>query len=353
MSTDSTQQDSAPLLVRACRGEETERAPIWLMRQAGRSLPEYQAIRAEHSFVEIATTPELATEVTLQPVRRLGVDAAIVFCDILLPLEPMGAGFKFDDKPVLEQPIRARGQVDAMRRPESQDVYSYLHEALRRIRKELPAEIALIGFAGAPFTLANYLIEGGGSDENLETRKLMANDPGIVHALLELLSEATIEYLGGQVEAGAQALQIFESSGVVLGEEGYTNFALPYAQRVIEGAKAYGVPIIFFPRGCGDYLERFADCGADVIGIDWQTEIGNARQRLGGKTGIQGNLDPAALLGTPDSIEEKAAKILDDVGDTRGFIFNLGHGVLPTTPPENAEALVRAVKRLSQRRAGE
>jgi uroporphyrinogen decarboxylase len=342
---------SKPLLVRACRGEQVERVPVWIMRQAGRYLPEYQAVRRRAGFIEICSRPELAAEVTLQPVRRLGVDAAIIFHDILLPLRPMGAGFEFDDKPRLERPIRSREQVEAMRKPDPREAFALLCEALRLVRRELPPEVALMGFSGAPFTLANYLIEGGASSDNLETKKMIARDPKTVHALLDRLADAMVDFLGAQVDAGAQVLQIFESSGGVLAPRDYAEFALPYALRVIGMARAAGVPVIFFPRGCGAYIERFADCGADVIGVDWQTPLGEARRRLGDGVGVQGNLDPAALLGTPESIETKVAETLDEAGDRRGFIFNLGHGILPSTPPENAEALVRAVKELSAREA--
>jgi len=342
-----------PLLVRACRGRKTERVPVWIMRQAGRYLPEYRALRAKVGFVELCSTPELAAEAALQPVRRLGVDGAIIFSDILLPLRAMGAAFEFDDKPRLERPVRSRQQAEAIRPAESQAPFASLHEALRRARRALPSQTALIGFAGAPFTLADYLIEGGASADHLETKRFMRAEPQAMHGLLGRLAEAMIDHLRGQVEAGAQVLQIFESSGGVLEPKDYAEFALPCARRLIEGARRGGAPVIFFPRGCGAWLEMFADCSADVIGIDWQTPIGPARARLGGRKGIQGNLDPAALLGSPESIERKVGEILDEVGDLRGFIFNLGHGILPTTPPENAETLVRAVKRLSAERQGQ
>ncbi len=344
--------DPAPLLVRACRGEAVERAPVWIMRQAGRYLPEYQAVRARHGFVEICQTPRLAAEITLQPVERLGVDAAIVFNDILLPLRPMGAGFDFDDKPRLDRPIRTREQIEAIRPPaDSASAHAALHEALGLIRQALPPEVALIGFCGAPFTLANYLIEGGGSDDHAETKRMLRERPALVHALLGRLAAAMGEYLAGQVRAGAQVVQIFESSGGALGPDEYEEFALPYARRAIEGAKAAGAPAIFFPRGCGGYLERLADCGADAMGVDWQTGLAEANRRLGGRFVLQGNLDPSALLGSPETIERKAARILAEGREAPGFVFNLGHGILPATPPENARALVDCVKRLGRKEA--
>jgi len=340
---------SPPLLVRACRCEPVPRCPVWIMRQAGRFLPEYQAVRARHGFVEVCMTPDLAAEVTLQPVRRLDVDAAIIFHDILLLLRPMGAGFDFTDKPVLDRPIRTREQIAAIHPPQSQQPFAYLHEALRRTREQLPPEKALIGFAGAPFTLANYLIEGGGSHDSLETKKLLMTQPDLLQSLLRTLTDATIEFLIGQINAGAQVLQIFESSGGLLGPDDYAEFALPHVKRIIASLKPFNIPIILFPRGCGAYLELFADCGAHVIGIDWQTPLRTARGRLAEKTAIQGNIDPVALLGPRQLIEGKVAQIIDEMDNLRGFIFNLGHGILPSTPPENALIYVQAAKSLSER----
>lgn len=340
---------SHPLLVRALRRQAAERCPVWIMRQAGRYLPEYQAIRARHGFVEMCMTPELAAEVTLQPVRRLDVDAAIIFHDILLLLRPMGAGFDFTDKPVLARPIRTREQVESIRPPKSQNSFAYLHEALRLTRAQLPDDKALIGFAGAPFTLANYLIEGGGSRDSLETKSMLMRQPQLLKTLLERLTEATIGLLIGQVRAGAQVLQIFESSGGALSPSDYAEFALPYIHAILRALKPLNVPLIIFPRGCGAYLELFADCGAEAIGIDWMTPMGSARQRLAGRMAVQGNVDPMVLLGPREGIEPRMGALIEELGDLRGVVFNLGHGILPATPPENAEAFVRTAQTLSAR----
>ncbi len=342
-------QTNEPLLVRACRKQAVERCPVWIMRQAGRYLPEYQEIRAKHSFLDICMNPELATEITLQPVRRLDVDAAIIFHDILLLLRPMGAGFDFTDKPVLDRPIRTREQVQAIRPPDSMQAFSYFHEALQLTRSKLPADKALIGFSGAPFTLANYLIEGGGSADSHATKTMLFSEPSVLKMLLERIAEATVPFLASQVAAGAQVLQIFESSGGVLGPREYQEFAMPHVAKIIRDLRPLNVPIIFFPRGCGAYLEAFADCGADVIGIDWNTPLESARRRLAERTAIQGNLDPVALLGPREEIERRVGESIEELGDLRGVVFNLGHGILPATPPDHALAYVKAVKDLSAR----
>lgn len=330
--------------IEACRGRFVSPTPIWLMRQAGRFLPEYREIRAKADFLTICRTPELAAEVTLQPVRRLGVDAAIIFCDILVPLEMMGVRVRFDDAPAMEPCVRTQKAVDDLGMPEDQSGVAYLHKALRLAKSQLSPETALIGFAGGPFTLANYLIEGRSSHTNLETKRLLYTDPDVVHALLEKLTILTIDYLKGQVvEGGAQALQVFESSAAIIGPDDFEAFALPYARRVVEGVRGLGVPVVYFPRGGGASLERAATTGADVIGIDWQTSMAEACRRLPKEVAVQGNLDPLVLLGTRQEIRKRVLRIFDEVDPSRGFVFNLGHGVIPQTPPENAEYLVELV----------
>lgn len=346
----TTPANATTLLVRACRRESVERCPVWIMRQAGRFLPEYQKVRETAGFVEVCMTPELAAEVTLQPVRRLDVDAAIIFHDILLLLRPMGAGFDFTDKPVLNKPIRSRQQIEAIRPSPSQEPYEYLYEALRLTRSRLPPHKALIGFAGAPFTLANYLIEGGGSVDSHHTKQMLLHEPALVKSLLGRLAEATTQLLMGQVAAGAQVLQIFESSGGVLGPRDYEEFALPCVRQIIRDLKPLNVPLILFPRGCGAYLELFEDCGADVLGIDWLTPMGRAKQRLGHKMAVQGNLDPMTLLGPRELIERRVEELLDELVDLRGVVMNLGHGILPSTQPDHALAYVRAAQQFSARR---
>ncbi len=332
----------------ACRGRFQVPPPIWLMRQAGRFLPEYRKIREKADFLTICRTPELAAEVTLQPVRRLGVDAAIIFCDILVPLEMMGISLRFDDAPTMEPVVRTRKDVEALVLPEDQSHVEFLHEALRRVKAQLPEEVALIGFGGGPFTLANYLIEGGSSRTNLETKRFLFTDPEGFHALLEKLTALTIGYLKGQVEkGGAQALQLFESSAGILTPEDFEEFALPYAKRVLEEVKGLGVPLIYFPLGAGASLEKCAGVGADVLGIDWHTPMGEACRRIGPGIGVQGNLDPTVMVGTKTELKKRVLRVLEGVDDRRGFIFNLGHGVIPQTPPENAEYLVKTMRELA------
>ncbi|MFH0793584.1 MAG: uroporphyrinogen decarboxylase [bacterium] len=339
-----------PLLVRACRRKPVPRVPAWIMRQAGRCLPEYLEVRRRADFLEICKTPALAAEVTLQPVRRLGVDAAILFSDILIPVEPMGLKVTFDPGPVLDRAIRTAADVKRLRVPKTQEGVAFVPEAIALVRRELPADIAMIGFAGAPFTLANYLIEGAANRDNIETKRLLAREPAIAHTLLEKLSEMTIAYLRAQAEAGAQVLQLFESSGVLLGPDDFAEFALPYANRVFAGLADLDVPLIYFPRGAGAFLEILRDCAADVIGLDWQTPIATARARLGKKFAIQGNLDPAALLAPIPDIERRIAHLLDQVSELRGYIFNLGHGILPCTDAKHARAAIAAVHRISEKR---
>ena len=331
----------------ACRGEKVTPVPIWLMRQAGRYLPEYRQLRSQSDFVTLCKTPAQAAEVTLQPIRRFPLDAAILFSDILLPLEPMGVTVHFEEAPRLEPCIRTREDVRALRVPKMQTAMAYSLEAIDLIRKKLPRHVALIGFAGGPFTLANYLVEGGSSTENLETKQVMLMNPAALKDLLEKLTEQTIDYLKAQVHAGVQALQIFDSSAGVLGPDDFEEFALPYARRVVQAVRSKDIPVIYFARGAGAYIERLLPIGADVFGIDWQTPLKAAWDRLKGLPAIQGNLDPAALLGSQEEIRKRVVNIINEAGDRPGFIFNLGHGVLKNTPPENVAYLVDIVHKIS------
>ncbi len=340
----------AERFLRACRREPVDCTPVWLMRQAGRYMPEYMAIRSKHSFLTMCKTPELAAEITLQPVNRLGVDAAILFADILLPLEGMGIGLEFakDEGPVIRNPVRGQADVDRLRVIEPEEDTPYVLEAIRLVRRELDGKVPLIGFAGAPFTLASYVIEGGGSKSYLRCKRLMWEDPRAWHGLMEKLAETTVRYLKAQVAAGAQAVQVFDSWVGALGPDDYEQYVLPHSRHVIEGLRETGVPVIHFANNASTLLDLVKRAGGDVIGLDWRIDIGEARARLGAGVAVQGNLDPTALFAPLPVIEEKVKRILDRAGPT-GHIFNLGHGIHKETPVEHAVALVEMVHEHSRR----
>ena len=344
----------ADRFLRACRREPVDTTPIWIMRQAGRYLPEYRETRARAgSFLALCKTPALAAEVTVQPVRRLGVDAAILFSDILVPCEAMGLGLEYPEGgPRLDPPVRDRRAIEALRPVDAVRDCGFVMDAVRAARALLDGEVPLIGFAGAPFTLACYMVEGETSREYLELKKLMFTAPADAHALLARIADATVSYLAAQVDAGAQAVQLFDTWAETLSPRDFDEFALAYATRVIRdlrarlGARAAGVPVIYFARGAAGVLERLPSCGADVLGVDWRVEIGAARRRLGAGVAVQGNLDPAALFLPPGEIDRRAGEILDGAGPAPGHVFNLGHGILPPTDPEHAKRLVETVHRL-------
>lgn len=326
------------------------------MRQAGRYLPQYQQVRSKVSFLELCKTPELACEVTLQPIDEFGFDAAILFSDILIPLEAMGMGLEFTDHgPALPEPVASRAEVDRLGIPDPEDTMPFVMEAVRLIRKSLAGRVPLIGFAGAPFTLATYSIEGGGSKSYAKTKGMMFSDAATMHALLDKLATSCASYLEAQVAAGAQAVQLFDSWAGILSPRDFREFALGYAKQVFERLKASptwkrsgGVPIIYFVNGCAPYLEDIATSGADVIGIDWRISLATARQRLGSGFAVQGNMDPTCLFLSPAGIRERVGEVLREAGGP-GHIFNLGHGVLPMTNPEHVRAMVQAVRELSAR----
>jgi uroporphyrinogen decarboxylase len=321
------------------------------MRQAGRFLPEYRDLRAEHGFLELCKTPTLAAEVTMLPIRRFPVDAAILFADILLILEPMGVGLEFaqGDGPVIHRPVRTRDDVARLERAPASTALAFVFETIRLVRAALGARAALIGFAGAPFTLASYLIEGRGSRNYVHTKTLMYGDPGAWHALMEHLAAATVDYVQAQVAAGAQAVQLFDSWIGCLGPDDYREYVLPHMRTALAAIAAAGVPVIHFGTGTSALLELMRDAGGDVIGLDWRVDLAQAWGRLGPGVGVQGNLDPVALFAPPEEIRRQAARILVRAGGRPGHIFNLGHGVLPETPVEHVAALVDAVHELSRR----
>ena len=336
--------------LRAARREETAYTPIWLMRQAGRYMPEYRALRERYDMLTLAKTPELAAQVTLQPVERLGVDAAILFADIMLPLEGMGVQLEIKESvgPIIHNPVRSAADVERLRVSEPEQDTPYVLEAIRILRRELAGKVPLIGFAGAPFTLASYLIEGQASREFIKTKSLMYREPMTWHALMAKLSETIARYLEAQVRAGAQAVQLFDSWIGALGPRDYGEFVLPYSKRIMGALEPFGVPRIHFGVNTASLLELMREAGGEVIGLDWRVPLLDARRRLG-RIAYQGNLDPAVLLSTPDVIQVRAQEILDAWGMRRGHIFNLGHGVLPQTPVENVKALVDFVHEYSRK----
>ena len=343
-------EHSSPFL-KACRRKPTPYTPIWLMRQAGRYQKEYRALRKKYSFIEMCKTPELAAKVTLLPVEQFKVDAAIIFADILLPLEPMGVGFTFSKKegPVFPHPVREVNQVEELRVIEPEEELSYLMEAIRIVRRELEGKTPLIGFAGAPFTLASYLIEGGHSKDYVLTKGVMYQNPRMWHSLMEKITEVLIRYLNAQVRAGAEALQLFDSWVGQLSPDDYRTHVLPYSRRAIEIARAGGAPIIHFGVNTAGMLPLLREAGGDVIGVDWRTPLDDAWQRIGFKKAVQGNLEPAALLGSKEHLRAAAEDVLRRAGNRNGHVFNLGHGVFPGTPVDNVAMLVDLVHAESRR----
>ncbi|HLG14474.1 MAG TPA: uroporphyrinogen decarboxylase [Blastocatellia bacterium] len=333
------------LMMRAARGEPTERTPVWMMRQAGRYLPEYRAVRAGTDFLTLCKTPELAVEVSLQPYRILGVDAVIMFSDILIPVEAMGQEVRLTEQkgPELPEPIRTRDQVDRLIVPDPIEKTGFVMEIIRTLRRELDECVPLIGFAGAPWTLAAYMIEGGGSKNYAEVKRMMYSEPSVFHALLDKISDTVILYLNAQIEAGAQIVQLFDSWAGELSPDDYRRFALPYEKKIFESLNRTAAPAILFINGCGTFLEDMATSGADVLSIDWRIDLREARRRIGDGLTIQGNLDPCVLLSTPEVIKSRTRELLRAGGGLR-HILNLGHGILPMTPVENARAFIDAAK---------
>ena len=333
------------IFLRACRREPTDSTPVWFMRQAGRYMPEYRAIRARHSLLEICRQPELAAEVTLQPVNRIDVDAAILFSDLLLPLEPLGIPFDFikGEGPAIERPVRSADDVRRLRRFEPREALEHVLATIRLVRRDLDGRVPLIGFAGAPFTLASYAIEGGASRAYALTKGLMYSEPEVWHRLCETFATVVSDYLLAQVEAGVQALQLFDSWVGALSERDYREFALPHTQRIMSAVAGSGVPVIHFGTGTATLLEAMAEAGGDVVGVDWRVPLDAAWERIGADRAVQGNLDPTLLLGPVHRMLDGAGAVLRQAGGRPGHIFNLGHGILPQTPVEHVQALARFV----------
>jgi uroporphyrinogen decarboxylase len=343
--------------LRACRREPVDCTPVWFMRQAGRYMAEYRALRQRYSLLTLCKTPELAAQVTLQPIQRLPVDAAIIFTDLLIPLEPMGVKLVFapNEGPVIENPIRGMADIKALRLVDPQADLWFTLEAMRLVCRELGGRLPLIGFAGAPFTLASYLIEGGGSRHYVQTKTFMYHQPQAWHALLDLLARVSTVFLQAQIQAGAQAVQLFDSWVGCLSPQDYRTYVLPHTRHVIEGVSSVGVPIIHFGTGTATLLDSMREAGGDVMGIDWRIPLDEAWRRLGAGVGIQGNLDPVALFAPLAEITRHVDDVLRRAAGRPGHIFNLGHGILPETPVDHVIAVAEMVHARSARRpsAGE
>ncbi len=341
---ESTKQE--PLLVRACRHEVLERPPVWFMRQAGRYMPEYREIRKKYSFLESCKNVDLATEISLQPYKAFGMDAVIMFCDILIPPEAMGMKLGFGDKgPYFESAIRTRADVEALSIPDPMDDMGFVMNLLSGLRRELAddPETALIGFAGCPWTLASYMIEGGVSKNFAHLRRMMYDDPELLHLLLEKITQTVIAYLNAQIEAGAQLVQLFDTWGGILDPAGYKEFIQPYHRKIIAGLKRDKAPVVLYVNGSAHLLELMAEVEPDVISVDWLTTIPDARKRVGDNMVLQGNLDPIALLTRPEVLEPMVRDMISQ-GGNQNYIFNVGHGLIPSTPVENVRLAVDTVK---------
>ncbi len=336
--------------LKACRREPVDRTPVWFMRQAGRYMAEYQRIRAKHSILEVCKTPDLAAEVTLQPIERFDLDAAIIFADILLPLEPMGLQLTFreEEGPVILNPVRHQDDVTRLRQVES-DAFRFSFDAVSLAKKTLDGRVPLIGFAGAPFTLASYAIEGGSSRNYLNTKQMMFGRPDQWHALLRKLSDVVMVYLKNQILAGVEVVQIFDSWVGSLSPADYGEYVLPHVQSVIDRLKPEGIPIIYFGTGTSTLLPLMRSAGSDVLGLDWHVELDEAWARVGFDVAVQGNLDPVVLFAPLPEIERRIKDILDKAGNRAGHIFNLGHGILPKTPVDHVEAAIGFVHKYSTR----
>ncbi len=337
--------DQAPRFLAACRRLPVDATPVWFMRQAGRYMAEYRALRARYSMFDLCQTPELAAAITLQPVRRFAVDAAIIFSDLLLPLPHLGIPFDFvkGEGPQIERPLSTAEDIDHLRPFEPREKLGSVLEAIGQVKAELGDGIPLIGFAGAPFTMASYAIEGGHSTQYARTKALMYGDPSAWHRLCGLFAQVSGDYLAAQVEAGVDAVQLFDSWVGALGPADYREFVLPHSRRVLDAVRAAGVPAIHFGTGTATLLEAMAEAGGEVIGADWRIPLDEAWTRIGPERAIQGNLDPTLLLAPRDRLLSGAADVLRRAAGRPGHIFNLGHGILPGTPVEQVEALTEFV----------
>jgi len=342
------------LLLRALLREKVERTPVWIMRQAGRYLPEYRELREQAGdFMSLCSNPDLACEVTLQPLRRFKLDAAILFSDILTVPNAMGLGLYFEagEGPRFERPVRSLSDIKNLRQPDVEKDLGYVFEAVRTIRRELNGSVPLIGFAGSPWTVATYMVEGRSSREFATIKRLAIEDPAALSSLLDIVAQTTIDYLNAQVAAGAQAIMLFDTWGAALEAEDYRRFSLASMQKIVDGltreSDGRKVPIILFTKGAGPLLSIMADTGCDALGVDWTTDLSTAREYVADKVALQGNLDPATLRESPATIRQGVADVLESYGTGPGHVFNLGHGITPDIDPEHLGVLVDAVHELS------
>ena len=342
------------IFLRALLKQPIDRTPVWMMRQAGRYLPEYRQVREQAgSFLDLCTNPELACEVTLQPLRRFKFDAAILFSDILTIPDAMGLGLYFTEGegPKFKSPLKTAADINKLAIPDPHSELKYVIDAVSLIRKSLEGSVPLIGFSGSPWTLATYMVEGGSSKSFQKVKGLMFDQPKLMHALLDKLAQSVALYLNAQIAAGAQAVMLFDTWGGMLSTEDYHEFSLFYAKQVksllTDGPNGEKIPSIFFTKGGGLWLEAMADSGYDALGLDWQTDLHNARTRVGDKVALQGNMDPVTLYASPEVITEKVKVVLEKYGKGSGHVFNLGHGILPDINPEHVKAMVDAVHTFS------
>ena len=342
------------LLLRALLRQPTDRTPVWMMRQAGRYLPEYRATRARAgSFLAMCMNPDYACEVTLQPLERFPLDAAILFSDILTIPHAMKLGLEFEagEGPKIARPVRSTADVDALFVPDPAKELRYVVDAVSLIRRELKGRVPLIGFAGSPWTVGTYMVEGGGSKTFAHIKGMMYANPGLLHRMLDVVTRATTVYLNAQIEAGAQAVMVFDTWGGALAPAQYREFSLEYMARIVAGVtrehEGRRVPVVLFTKGGGRWLDQMAATGADALGVDWTTDLADARALTDGKFGLQGNLDPCVLYASPETIREEVGRVLASYGTGHGHVFNLGHGIHPDVNPEHAGAMVAAVHELS------
>lgn len=342
------------VMLRALMRQPVSRTPVWIMRQAGRYLPEYRDVRAEAgNFMNLCRNPELACEVTMQPLRRFKLDAAILFSDILTIPDAMGLGLYFEsgEGPKFKNPVQSANAIRSLRVPDVEKKLSYVFDAVRTVRRELNGEVPLIGFAGSPFTVGTYMVEGGSSREFSKIKGLAAEAPDVLDHLMDIVAETTTEYLNAQIEAGAQAIQIFDTWGATLEPDDFRRFSMASMQKIIDGLTrekdGRRIPVILFTKGAGPLLSDLADTGCDALGVDWTTDLSTAREYVGDKVALQGNLDPAMLRESPEAIRQGVADTLASYGEGPGHVFNLGHGITPDIDPDHLGALVDAVHELS------
>jgi uroporphyrinogen decarboxylase len=338
------------LFLRACKRQDVERTPIWIMRQAGRYLPEYRAVRAKADFLTMCQTPELVAEVTIQPVDIIGVDAAILFSDILVIPEAMGMHLEMNEGegPVFPEPIRTIDDAKKLKNIDPTKELKYVLDAVSLTKKNLKNRVPLIGFSGSPWTLLTYMVEGKGSKNFSEVKKLIYNNQELAHNILDKLSNIIADYLSAKIETGCNAVQIFDTWGGILSQKDFEEFSLRYVEKIISQIKRKDEPVIFFAKGIHYKLDKMASIGADVLGLDWTMDLGEVRKQVGDKVALQGNMDPTVLYANKNYIKDKTKRVLSSFGKGNGHIFNLGHGILPDVDPENAKALVQFVKEESK-----